>query len=154
MKKLFLFLTLFLSIQNIASARTLTPPPIPKERIAIVVLDAPKTEKEITQLLKPYSDIKLRRVFQEAIDGFSVEGNPESISQLARNHKQVINVSPVTKYEVQTEEGVRMIGGDLVRSFFDKDNHRLTGEGVTVGVIDTGVDYNHPDLRRNYGGGQ
>ena len=47
-----------------------------------------------------------------------------------------------------------MIGGDLVRSFFDKDNNRLTGKGITVGVIDTGVDYNHPDLRRNYGGGQ
>jgi minor extracellular serine protease Vpr len=154
MKKLFVLLTIFLSIQNIASARTLTPPPIPKERIAIVVLDAPKTEKEITHLLKPYKDIKLRRVFREAIVGFSVEGNPESINQLAQEHKQVINVSPVMKYQVHTEEGVKMIGGDLIRSFFDKDNHRLTGEGITVGVIDTGVDYNHPDLRRNYGGGQ
>lgn len=25
---------------------------------------------------------------------------------------------------------------------------------MKVGVIDTGIDYNHPDLRRSYGGGR
>lgn len=29
----------------------------------------------------------------------------------------------------------------------------FTGKGVTVGVIDTGIDYEHPDLRANYSGG-
>src|SRR5699024_6505866 len=28
-----------------------------------------------------------------------------------------------------------------------------TGKGVKVGVIDTGIDYNHPDLEANYRGG-
>lgn len=30
---------------------------------------------------------------------------------------------------------------------------KTTGRGVKVGVIDTGVDYNHPDLKANYAGG-
>src|SRR5699024_8123060 len=28
-----------------------------------------------------------------------------------------------------------------------------TGKGVTVGVIDTGIQYDHPDLKKNYVGG-
>ncbi|MGL5347863.1 MAG: protease inhibitor I9 family protein, partial [Peptostreptococcaceae bacterium] len=29
----------------------------------------------------------------------------------------------------------------------------ITGKGIKVGVIDTGIDYNHPDLKDNYKGG-
>jgi minor extracellular serine protease Vpr len=33
------------------------------------------------------------------------------------------------------------------------NNTSYTGKGVTVGVVDTGIDYNHPDLKDNYTGG-
>jgi minor extracellular serine protease Vpr len=154
MKKWTLLVVLIFSMQTATSAaRSLETPPIPKERIAIVVLDKPKSHQEVKELLKPYKDLKLRYVFHEAIFGFSVEGEPESIDMLAQNHKQIITATPVTKYQAETEESVKIIGGQEVRRFFDKQNRRLTGKGVTVGVIDTGVDYTHPDLRRNYAGG-
>lgn len=154
MKKWTLLFVLVFSLQTTTSARSLEMPPIPKERIAIVVLDHPQSPQDIQQLIKPYKDIYLRHVFQEAIYGFSVEGNPESIEKLAQNSKQIISISPVNQYKAQAEEGVKIIGGEEVRGLFDKNNRRLTGKGVTVGVIDTGVDYTHPDLRRNYAGGR
>ena len=154
MKKWTLLFVLVFSLQTTTSARSLETPPIPTERIAIVVLDHPQSPQDIQQLIKPYKDIHLRHVFQEAIYGFSVEGNPESIEKLAEASKQIISVSPVNQYKVQGEEGVKIIGGEEVRGLFDKSNRRLTGKGITVGVIDTGVDYTHPDLRRNYAGGR
>lgn len=155
MKKWTLLLVLIFSLQTTTSARSLDTPPIPKERIAIVVLDNPQSPQDIQLLIKPYKDIHLRHVFQEAIYGFSVEGNPESIEKLAQqNSKQIISVSPVNQYKAETEEGVKIIGGEEIRGLFDKKNRRLTGKGVTVGVIDTGVDYTHPDLKRNFAGGR
>ncbi len=154
MKKWTLLFVLIFSLQTATSARTLETPPIPKERVAIVVLESPQSPQDIQQIIKPFKDIQLRHVFKEAIYGFSVEGNPESIEKLAQYSREIISISPVNEYKVQTEESVKIIGGEEVRGFFDKNNRRLTGKGITVGVIDTGVDYTHPDLRRNFAGGR
>ncbi|QIZ05785.1 S8 family serine peptidase [Priestia megaterium] len=149
-----LLLALLLAFQT---PKILIHPSITKstqQTTAIIILDKPHTDQEIQQLMKPYKDVKLRRVFHHALDGFSVEGSAETLAEIGRSHKQIKNVSPVITYQAETEESVKIIGGEEVRSFFDKKNERLTGKGVTVGVIDTGVDYNHPDLKRNYAGGR
>ena len=160
--KLLLAIILALQTANLAAInppisikKPLVHPPIPKQTkdtVAIITLDRPQSEQAIQQLIKPYKNIKLRRVFREAIDGFSVQGPPDAIAQLA-GQKPILHVSPVNEYKAEAEESVKIIGGETVRGFFDQNNQRLTGRGVTVAVIDTGVDYTHPDLKRNYGGG-
>ncbi|PLS07941.1 S8 family serine peptidase [Neobacillus cucumis] len=146
-------LSFLLTLQT--TSTVLIHPPIPKfapAKVAIVVLKQPQSEQEINRLISSYKGIKLRRIFREALDGFSVEGSPEALARLARQ-EHILTVSPAATYQAETEESVKIIGGEEVRRYFDHHNQRLTGKGITVGVIDTGVDYTHPDLKRNYAGG-
>jgi subtilisin len=49
--------------------------------------------------------------------------------------------------DIDNTWGVKMIGGGLAH------NLGAFGDGVTVGLIDTGLDYNHPELAHVYLGG-
>ncbi|MGG5255190.1 S8 family serine peptidase [Neobacillus sp. SM06] len=116
--------------------------------VAIIILKSPQSEQQIKELLKPFPNVKLRRIFREAITGFSVEGSQAAIAGLNQSH-EILAISPVNNYQAEMEENVKIIGGEEVRRL----NRTLTGKGITVGVIDTGIDYTHPDLRANFHGG-
>lgn len=159
MKKQSIILTLILMLffQQSAQARTLHHPPIPNEsadheKVSIIILDEEKSEQEIKKLVQFIPNLELRQIYKYAFQGFSVKGKQTDIDQLSQLASAQM-VSPVNTYRVHAEESVKMIGGEEVRGLFDAKNQRLTGKGVKVGVIDTGIDYTHPDLRENYGGG-
>lgn len=155
LKKLVLFISFALFITQHAQAQTIPSIQLPSpqtEKVAIVKTKSPLTEEEIHAFLRPFPDIRLRHIFHHAIEGFSIKGSVASITKLSQLNK-VDFVSLVQTYHLKEQENLRIIGGERVRGFFDHKNNRLTGKGVTVGVIDTGMDYNHPDLWRNYKGG-
>jgi minor extracellular serine protease Vpr len=140
------------------SQHNLATPPLPPKQdtektIAIVQLQKPQTDTQIRKLLAAHPDIKLRRIFHEALDGFSVEGPRNAIAGLTKE-RPIITVTKVNGYHAEMEPNIEIIGGEEIRGYFDQKNHRLTGKGVKVGVIDTGIDYTHPDLLRSYGGGR
>ncbi|TCJ05283.1 S8 family serine peptidase [Cytobacillus praedii] len=159
MKKIISVLTVILLVlsQAAAFAQTLNHPQIPldspdMEKVSIVVLSEEKSEEEIKKLVRSIPELKLRHIYKYAIAGFSVKGRQAEIEQLSKKANTSI-ISPVNTYRVHAEESIKIIGGEEVRGLFDQKNQRLTGKGVKVGIIDTGIDYTHPDLRVNYGGG-
>lgn len=163
MKKLVLFFSIILHFMIIFSAFSanahveLHHPPIPEEspqseKIAIITTPQTYSKRQISELLAPYTDLQLRFIYEHALNGFSVKGPIFSLKKLAQSNK-VDFVSNVRTYKTEQTENIRIIGGEAARGFFDHSNNRLTGEGVTIGVIDTGMDYTHPDLRNSYQGG-
>ena len=146
MNRLLLLLILFVVLPPDVRGQAATPHQA--NTVSIIVLKDAYSEQEIKQLIKPYRNIRLRHIFRETLTGFSVSGDPDSIARLAQS-SQVIHASAVNTYTAQMEENIRIIGGEELRHH----DRTLTGKGVTIGVIDTGVDYNHPDLHNSYGGG-
>lgn len=167
MKKItLLFALIFLFLSNsqsqvIAVHSNSKIPPLPSQRqtdqIAIFMSDQELSTKEILQLTKKFPDIELRTTYQYALNGFSAKGPVASMEKLAKEDL-IYSHSIINEYKVSTlfEQGdnMKIIGGEEANGLFDNHNQRLTGKGIKIGVIDTGVDYRHEDLRKSYGGGR
>lgn len=158
-RKIFASFILILFIPSVVFSEhpPLIHPKIPKStnkvEIAIVILNEEKTNSDIEEIIKSYPNIEIRHMYKHALNGFSVQGKLKDIEELTKDYN-VQHVSTVKTYQVTAEESVPFIGVQEVRGMFDRGNIRLTGKGVKVGVIDTGVDYTHPDLTRNVAGGK
>ena len=90
-----------------------------------------------------------RRSFDVLFNGFSVHVDPVSRPKLAqlRGVKAMYPVEMIQAPNPEVAAGsapdlaaaITMTGADVAQ-----DAYGLTGEGVRVGIIDTGVDYDHP----------
>jgi len=73
---------------------------------------------------------------------------PEPAIQALAKNPNVTRIEPDGTFylvdELDSSWGVKMIGAGFVHAAGNK------GEGVKVGILDTGVDYTHPDLDANF----
>ena len=122
-----------------------------EETVVIVEVDREPSEV-LLELVDRLPNSKVRKSFHSLFKGFSIELKKSDIKKL-----QAINgvkqINPLHTYATTLDESVPFIGGDEIRSMLDEEGNRLTGKGIKIAVIDTGIDYDHPDLRRNYKGG-
>ncbi len=117
-------------------------------------LSSLNAEKNAFRLAAAKAGLKFKERFayNSLFNGFSVRIAPSQVPALART-AGVVAVYPVgtTAAPPPPIEGagsapdlfysIGMIGADIVQSELG-----YTGKGVKVGIIDTGIDYDHPDL--------
>ncbi|MEH6943421.1 S8 family serine peptidase [Bacillus sp. JJ722] len=159
MKKNFFLLLIILSVCIIIFSKPVISIENKKEDnsneqiIAIVTATSLQAFNEKLHIARHFPGITVRRVFRHALDGFSIEGKREDITKF----KRAIGDSylhEAVSYTMTINDSVPFIGGRAIRGLYDERGQRLTGKGVKVGVIDTGIDYTHPDLKRVYKGGK
>jgi subtilisin family serine protease len=89
-----------------------------------------------------------RRAFDTLWNGISVAVKPAELARISRM-PEVKNIYPIDIYQLpapgednlpQLSTAVAMTGANIVRA------SGLTGAGIRVGIIDTGIDIDHPDL--------
>ena len=101
---------------------------------------------------RQYPSLEVVETFTILLQALAVKGKPEDINELL-TESFVKNV-----YDVQTyaaKEHMTNIASAPETAIFPHalNNTDFTGKGVKVGVVDTGIDLKHPDLRDNIKGG-
>ncbi|SES11128.1 minor extracellular serine protease Vpr [Gracilibacillus ureilyticus] len=91
--------------------------------------------------------VEILEVYDTIFNGIALKADQQTLSRLEQTGVIKQNY-PVTTYKTTKQSPVN----ESV-PFIVPEDIPYTGKGVKVGVIDTGIDYTHPDLQKNYKGG-
>ncbi len=78
-------------------------------------------------------------------NGFSCTINGNKVESIA-GLRDVKRIYPDKKAFLQRGDSDKIIQADKVHKLKDKNGNYITGKGIVVGVVDTGVDYNDAEL--------
>lgn len=123
--------------------------------------DPKKHEKYIESY---FPTIEVVATYQSLFNGLALKGRPDKLMRLieldfvkamfpVQTYTTLeISSQPLTlKNETELENFLKDHPNVVLPSQFNKTKY--TGKGVKIGVIDTGVDFTHPDIQTNYRGG-
>jgi len=88
--------------------------------------------------------------YLDLLNGFAVNLSDSDIDR-AKGSPYVKSVSTDSKVSALLTQSVPRIGAPDVWKMSDSQGQNVTGKGVTVAIIDTGIDYTHPDLGGCFG---
>jgi minor extracellular serine protease Vpr len=123
----------------------------PEETSIIIEIDgSPTIHKEQIEAQFPF--IKVVATYDTLFQGLALKGDAAKLGKIT-NLDFVKATYPVQTYEALTFETVPLEAAPNIAFPATVNHTSYTGKGVKVAVIDTGIDYDHPDLRANYRGG-
>ncbi len=94
---------------------------------------------------KQVGNKEFRQQYTKALNGFSLKLTQEEAEKISRL-SQVVSVQRSKLYQLHTDTGPLRIAADKVWTGATSQNTPFKGEGTIVGIIDTGVNTDHPSF--------
>jgi len=109
-------------------------------------------KKDISKILEKdnLSNEIIITEFINVFNGISIKNMSDEFIQSIKDLSYVKNVIPNYLISVTLDDSVPLINADEVWKIKDSFNRNITGKGVTIAILDTGIDYTHADLKDNY----
>ena len=90
------------------------------------------------------------RDFINLFNGIKIKDIPVEFVEKIKVLPYVKRVTSDYKISIALDESIPLIEADVVWQYHNNTGKSITGEGISIAIIDTGVDYNHPDLKHRY----
>lgn len=123
-----------------------------QEEAKTVIVHVDDDPEAVQEEIQKHTDYEPDYIFSSAFLGMAYT-LPETSADQLEEVPGVSRVDESVQYDRALRESVPFIGAEDIRTQLDDLGIHLTGHGIKVGIIDTGIDYNHPDLQKNYMGG-
>ncbi|NQD66612.1 S8 family serine peptidase [Bacillus haikouensis] len=120
--------------------------------------DLKKVFKDVKQKAAPY---KIKYTYKHAFNGVSMTLPANKVESLLTSdavkavwsNDKVQIAPPILEKEKIKSSSTKMTSSNSYLGVDKLHEEGFTGKGVKIGVLDTGIDYNHPDLEDAYKGG-
>ena len=103
-----------------------------------------------TNNINTLNDVKIRYSY-DTLNGFSGKINKKSLEKL-KNDKNIEAIYFDDVLHINLQDSVPLINATTVHNKLI-NNLNLTGKGQTICILDTGINYSHPDLGGCFGNG-
>src|SRR5690625_2569023 len=130
-----------------------------EEDLSLILEVDEEAKEHAAYIEKNLPNVEVVATYDLLFHGIAVKGSQEAIKKV----EQLDFI--IASYPVQTYTALAVNPSDLTTESTpasdlnavlpaEINDTEFTGKGIKVGVIDTGIDYEHPDLRNIYQGGK
>src|SRR5699024_9523876 len=126
-----------------------------QEETALIVEVEGDAEEIAQEIELHYPRLEVVAIYDILLQGLAIKGEEQDIKKMAQ-HEDVVATYPSQVYTHQLDSSPSLYEQLKDKRFANPNainDTEYTGKGVKVGVIDTGIDYDHPDLQENFKGG-
>lgn len=102
-------------------------------------------QNKVIDAAEQLGEVSIKRRFSKVSNSVVIAAKEDVIDKL-RNHPNVAHISAEKSYTPSLDRSAAYIGAPSVWELKDDDDLDITGQGITVAIVDTGVNYLHDDL--------